>query len=59
MPTKASELLDSLGVAKEKRSYEFAVLGADGSYGSDNEEGKVRKIKDKWGTLFPPLIGGA
>lgn len=49
MPGKASELLDRLGVAKHKRTFEYVGLGKDFSFGEPEDE--------YWGSdrLFPPL----
>ena len=53
MPDRASEALDRLGVAPERRTYEFAVRGADGEYGQG-----LKKIESRGsaGSLFPPLL---
>jgi methionyl-tRNA synthetase len=50
MPGKAAELLDRLGVGKEKRGFEDAKLGADWEYGKD-----IGFAKKVWDGLFPPL----
>ncbi|RDW64820.1 putative methionyl-tRNA synthetase [Coleophoma cylindrospora] len=34
MPTKASELLDLIGVEKARRGFEFTAIGSDADYGS-------------------------
>jgi methionyl-tRNA synthetase len=51
MPSKASQLLDIIGVDESRRTFDDALLGADGTYG-------IRKVsagKDAWDSLFPPL----
>ena len=50
MPEKAATLLDMLGVRKERRTAEYAVLGTDFEYG----ESKIELGKGELGTLFPP-----
>lgn len=51
MPNKAAQLLDMLGVAEGRRSWQWAEAGKDNEYGvSKVELGKG--IKD---VLFPPL----
>lgn len=52
MPNKAAELLDALGVRKEKRSLADATLCADDSYGDVVEVSS----KGKFAVLFPPLV---
>ncbi|KAK5656308.1 hypothetical protein OQA88_4688 [Cercophora sp. LCS_1] len=49
MPGKAAQLLDHLGVAKEKRRLEHATLGADFEYG-------VPLIELGKENLFPPMV---
>lgn len=53
MPTKAGEILDILGVDPTRRTFQYAVFGADFTYG-------VPKIpcggRGAFETLFPPLI---
>ncbi|KAF2666060.1 hypothetical protein BT63DRAFT_434047 [Microthyrium microscopicum] len=59
MPTKASQLLDQLGVDESHRSWQHAVLGADTEYG--------QRISTTGKVLFPviprglvsPRVGGA
>lgn len=51
MPTKMSQLLDILGVEETRRTFEFAVIGADDSYGVTQSSPKT-EFSD---TLFPPL----
>lgn len=52
MPSRASDALDRLGVRADRRTFEFAVRGADGEYGMSaaRPEGKGPE-----GSLFPPL----
>ncbi|KAH6689005.1 methionyl-tRNA synthetase [Plectosphaerella plurivora] len=51
MPDKMSDMLDILGVAEDKRTFEQAGFGADLEYG----ESKMRLLRPgKWTTLFPP-----
>ncbi|TGO13025.1 hypothetical protein BTUL_0078g00340 [Botrytis tulipae] len=51
MPAKASLLLDMIGVLPERRTYEYAILGADSSYG----DAQAPLGKGAWDGLFPPL----
>ncbi|KAF7902849.1 hypothetical protein EAF00_002751 [Botryotinia globosa] len=51
MPGKASLLLDMIGVLPERRTYEYAILGADHSYG----DAQAPLGKGAWDGLFPPL----
>lgn len=51
MPTKASTLLDMLGVDSSRRTYNYAQFAADDSYG----EAKAQVGKCAWDSLFPPL----
>ncbi|KAF7911232.1 uncharacterized protein EAF01_002739 [Botrytis porri] len=51
MPQKASLLLDMIGVLPERRTYEFAILGADPSYG----DAQAPLGRGAWDGLFPPL----
>ncbi|TGO65447.1 hypothetical protein BCON_0002g00290 [Botryotinia convoluta] len=51
MPEKASLLLDMIGVVPERRTYKFAILGADPSYG----DAQAPLGKGAWDGLFPPL----
>lgn len=51
MPEKASLLLDMIGVLPERRTYEYAILGADPSYG----DAQAPLGKGAWDGLFPPL----
>lgn len=51
MPTKASQLLDMIGVDESRRTFDDAMLGNDGTYG----EAKISVGKDAWDALFPPL----
>ncbi|KAB8304327.1 hypothetical protein EYC80_003737 [Monilinia laxa] len=51
MPEKASLLLDMIGVAPERRTYEYARRGADPSYG----DAQAPLGKCAWDALFPPL----
>ena len=55
MPTRATDALDRLGVRADRRTFEFAVRGADGEYGMSvaRPEGKGAE-----GSLFPPLPSG-
>lgn len=52
MPSKASEILDILGVDEARRTFEDAVFGADFTYGVS----RVASGKGALATLFPPLI---
>ncbi len=51
MPGKAAQLLDMLGVAPDRRSYDDARVGVDGDYGVS----AVPLGKGISGVLFPPL----
>ncbi|KAG5983246.1 hypothetical protein E4U55_000470 [Claviceps digitariae] len=54
MPTKAALLLDELGVAQDRRSVDFAVVGKDANYGTEAMTGDSRPRIKKWDTIFPP-----
>ena len=54
MPTKAGEVLDMLGVTKEKRTFGDAVYGVDHTYGVSTWTTTER---GEFATLFPPLLG--
>ncbi|THV47538.1 hypothetical protein BGAL_0304g00100 [Botrytis galanthina] len=51
MPAKSSLLLDMIGVLPERRTYEYAILSADPSYG----DAQAPLGKGAWDGLFPPL----
>jgi len=51
MPSKASQLLDMLGVDESRRTFADAKLGADDTYG----DAKAPVGRDAWDGLFPPL----
>jgi methionyl-tRNA synthetase len=51
MPEKANLLLDMMGVDRERRSYVWAKVGKDDTYGKSF----VELGKGTTGTLFPPL----
>jgi methionyl-tRNA synthetase len=51
MPSKASQLLDMIGVDNSHRTFKYAQLGADETYGT----AKVPLGRAAWDTLFPPL----
>lgn len=53
IPDKASELLDVLGVDVARRNYDFALLGADDSYGVPKKS--PGNSRNPWESLFPPL----
>ena len=53
MPSKMENLLDVLGVEKDKRSLADAILGADNTYGAPLPGVSVGKGLQ--GVLFPPL----
>jgi hypothetical protein len=61
MPTKAREILDTLGVQEGRRGFGDAVVGGDMEYGrakvGEGEGGVVvgKKGKGAYGTIFPPL----
>ncbi|KAL7893779.1 tRNA synthetases class I (M) domain-containing protein [Trichoderma sp. TUCIM 5745] len=54
MPTKASELLDALGVRPDRRTVEFAAKGKDADYGTESKPAEPVPRMSKWDTLFPP-----
>ncbi|KAL6834993.1 tRNA synthetases class I (M) domain-containing protein [Trichoderma camerunense] len=54
MPTKASELLDALGVRTDRRTVEFAVKGKDADYGTESTPAEPAPRMSKWDTIFPP-----
>ena len=51
IPGKAAELLNMLGVDESRRTFAYAKLGEDRSYGV----AKVPLGKCAWDALFPPL----
>jgi methionyl-tRNA synthetase len=51
MPGKTAQLMEVLGVEAEHRTFQYAKLGADASYGTP----KVSLGKGTEGVLFPPL----
>lgn len=51
MPDKSKQMLDILGVSMEKRSFEYADVGMDSTYG----EAKVAVGRTALDSLFPPL----
>ncbi|KAG5951187.1 hypothetical protein E4U53_003598 [Claviceps sorghi] len=59
MPTKAGLLLDELGVARERRSVEFAVKGKDANYGTEANTGDSAARIKKWDTIFPPTANAS
>lgn len=54
MPSKGGEILDMLGVAASKRTFDDAVYGVDHEYGTSKWTTTER---GEYATLFPPLIG--
>lgn len=57
MPSKMSEALDRLGVAKDKRTFDHARYGQDFTYGELAEPPLNPVEKDRpHDTLFPPLM---
>ncbi|KAL7795343.1 tRNA synthetases class I (M) domain-containing protein [Trichoderma ceciliae] len=54
MPTKASELLDALGVRSDRRTLEFAAKGRDADYGTESKPAEPAPRMSKWDTIFPP-----
>ncbi|KAK6453195.1 methionyl-tRNA synthetase [Trichoderma asperellum] len=54
MPTKASELLDALGVRPDRRTLEFAAKDKDADYGTESKPAEPVPRMSKWDTLFPP-----
>lgn len=60
MPSKMAQLLDSLGVAQERRMFEHARLGQDSEYGihpNDLPQGTEGSRPHVAKTLFPPVAG--
>lgn len=51
MPSKMKQMLDTLGVAEERRMYSDVAVGSDLDYGKPPETIGLRK----GGVLFPPL----
>ncbi|KID91880.1 methionyl-tRNA synthetase [Metarhizium guizhouense ARSEF 977] len=54
MPTKASLLLNELGVREDRRTLEFASKGKDPEYGTEAQTGDSAARLKKWDTIFPP-----
>lgn len=52
MPDRAAEALNRLGVSPSRRTFEYAVRGADGEYGQSFSKIESRGAA---GSLFPPL----
>jgi methionyl-tRNA synthetase len=52
MPGKAAHLLDQLGVDEDKRTWDYALLGADTEYGTS----KTPIGKGLENVLFPPIV---
>lgn len=60
MPTKASELLDGLGVRPDRRTVQHAHWGRDADYGTEaNPGGDEGGRMKKWDTLFPPTASAS
>jgi methionyl-tRNA synthetase len=53
MPTKASLVLDQLGVKPEKRTLEYAAMGKDLEYGIERPDARLA-FQKRWDALFPP-----
>ncbi len=53
IPGKASQLLDRLGVADDRRSFGYTALRCDPSYGVPKEDPGRGRVT----ALFPPLVG--
>lgn len=51
MPDKSAQMLDMMGVSMETRSFDYAALGMDSTYG----EPQVALGKTALDSLFPPL----
>lgn len=56
MPTKAGLLLDELGVARDRRTVDFAVKGKDADYGTEATKADATSRLTKWDTIFPPTV---
>ncbi|POR38103.1 Putative methionine--tRNA ligase, mitochondrial [Tolypocladium paradoxum] len=54
MPTKASELLNELGVKPERRTVQYARKGKDVDYGTEAQPSSDKGRTKKWDTIFPP-----
>lgn len=52
MPDKAAQLLDTIGVSEDRRTFAHAELGCDDSYGIP----KIPVGTNLWEGLFPPLL---
>jgi methionyl-tRNA synthetase len=62
MPGKMAQLLDSLGVAQDRRTFQHAALGVDDAYGIEpavlaERGGYKAKHPQASETLFPPKAG--
>ncbi|KAG6301677.1 hypothetical protein E4U09_004759 [Claviceps aff. purpurea] len=55
MPTKAGLMLDELGVAKDRRTVQYAVKGKDSLYGIDLSIDDGSGRMNKWKSIFPPM----
>jgi hypothetical protein len=56
MPSKMTRLLNDLAVREDRRTLEYAVLGADREYGADPMKREAGPRVEKWNTIFPPTI---
>lgn len=55
MPSKASVLLNELGVRHDRRGLAFAARGKDADYGTEGRAGGGAPRPTKWDTIFPPV----
>lgn len=55
MPTKATWLLDEMGVRADRRTFDWAERGADLDYGLTGEEVTAKGTTTRWNAVFPQL----
>lgn len=55
MPTKATWLLDEMGVRADRRTFDWAERGADLEYGLTGEEVAAKGKTARWNAVFPQL----
>ncbi|KAL3959164.1 hypothetical protein ACCO45_007326 [Purpureocillium lilacinum] len=54
MPTKATELLNELGVRPDRRTVQYAYKNKDDEYGTEAKPSSDKGRTKKWDTIFPP-----
>lgn len=57
MPTKMTEILDTLRVSPNRRTLEYAKPGLDLDYGLNAEDLGAMKRVNPWDSFFPPVPG--